>query len=120
MPFGLINSPATFNWLMADLFKIELNDFVLVFFDDILVYLENNKDHERHLRRTLKILRKAKLYAKRSKCTFLVNKVDYLASFQTYPGLEASFSFLELDDTCAVASRNVVVDGFASCKASVA
>ena len=78
MPFGLTNAPATFNRLMTDLFRKELDDFVLVFFDDILIYSENKEKHEQHLHHVLEILRKAKLYAKKSKCTFFVDKVAYL------------------------------------------
>ena len=52
-----------------------------------MVYSEDNEQHERHLRHTLEILRKAKLYAKRSKCTFFVDKVAYLGYIVSKDGL---------------------------------
>ena len=87
MPFGVTNAPATFNRLMTDLFRKELDDFVLVFFDDILVYSKTKEDHEQHLRHVLEIFRKAKLYAKRSKCSFFVEKVVYLGFIVSKDGL---------------------------------
>ena len=87
MPFGLTNAPATFNRLMTDLFRKELDDFVLVFFDNILIYSQNKEEHKHHLCHVLEILRKAKLYAKRSKCTFFVYKVAYLVFIVSKDGI---------------------------------
>ena len=78
MPFGLTNAPATFNCLMSDIFRKHLDDFVLVFFDDILVYSKDPEHHELHVRHVLDLLRQHKLYAKKSKCTFSSEKVEYL------------------------------------------
>ena len=87
MPFGLTNAPATFNRLMIDLFRKELDDFVLVFFDDILIYSKEIEEHVCHLCHVLEILRKSKLYAKKSKCTFFVNKVAYLGFIVSKEGI---------------------------------
>ena len=87
MPFDLTNAPATFNRLMTDLFKKELDDFVLVFFDDILIYSNSKEELEHHFRHVLEILRKAQLFAKRSKCTFFVDKVAYLGFIVSKDGL---------------------------------
>ena len=95
MPFGLTNAPATFNRLMTDLFRKELDDFFLVFFDDILIYAENPKDHERHLRHVLGILREAKLYAKKSKCTFFKDKVAYLGYIVSKEGISPDLAKVE-------------------------
>ena len=89
MSFGLTNAPVTFNRLMTDLFRKELDDFVLVFFDNILIYSQIEEDHERHLRHVLETLKRAKLYAKRSKCSFFVEKVAYLGYIVSKEGLTA-------------------------------
>ena len=87
MPFGLTDAPTTFNRLMKDLFRKELDDFVLVFFDNILVCSKNKEEHEQHLCHVLEILRKAHLYAKKIKCTFFVDKVAYLGFIVSKDGI---------------------------------
>ena len=78
MPFGLTNAPFTFQALMNDIFKLYLRRFVLVFFDDILVYSQCLDDHLDHLKTVLNIMLSHKLYAKRSKCVFRTSEVEYL------------------------------------------
>ena len=78
MPFGLTNAPATFQAAMNKLFQPFLRKFVLVFFDDIIIYNRTWKKHLEHLSQVLAILEENKFYAKRSKCTFGNEEVDYL------------------------------------------
>ena len=68
MPFGLTNAPATFMDLMSRVFHLYLDQFVIVFIDDILVYSTNAKEHSFHFRIVLQTLRYRQLYAKFSKC----------------------------------------------------
>ena len=81
LPMGLTNAPAEFMALMENTFREELNKFVLVFLDDILVYSATLKEHELHLRTVLQRLREQKLYAKWSKCTFMRQEVEFLGHF---------------------------------------
>jgi hypothetical protein len=71
MPFGLTNAPAYFMNLMNKVFMEELNKFVIVFIDDILVYSQSAEEHGHHLRIVLEKLRAHQLYAKFTKCEFL-------------------------------------------------
>ncbi|XP_057755398.1 uncharacterized protein LOC130974540 [Arachis stenosperma] len=87
MPFGLTNAPATFQALMNDVFKPYLRRFVLVFFDDILVYSPHWNAHLGHLETVLKLLQQNTLYAKLSKCLFGVSEIDYLGHTITKEGV---------------------------------
>jgi hypothetical protein len=78
MPFGLTNAPATFQSLMNEVFRDHLRKFILVFFDDILVYSRTLTDHYKHLKIVLEILRGHQLVAKANKCFFSKNQVEYL------------------------------------------
>lgn len=70
MPFGLTNAPATFQDVMNEVFEPYLGKFVLVYFDDILVYSRKLEDHAGHLEKVLMVLRENCLFAKRSKYFF--------------------------------------------------
>ena len=78
MPFGLTNAPAVFMDLMNRIFQPYLDQFVIVFIDDILIYSGNKEDHEEHLRVVLQVLRNNQLYAKFSKCQFWLDSVAFL------------------------------------------
>jgi hypothetical protein len=88
MPFGLTNAPSTFQSLMNDIFKPYMRKFVLVFFDDILVYSRSWEDHLKHLELTLKILQQNHLFVKLSKCSFGQQQVDYLGHLISNLGVE--------------------------------
>ena len=78
MPFGLCGAPATFQRLMNDIFREHLDVFVLVYLDDILIYSRSMEEHREHLRIVLGILRRHKLYCKRSKCQFGRRHIEFL------------------------------------------
>jgi hypothetical protein len=70
MPFGLINAPSTFQSLMNEIFKRLLRRYVLVFFDDILIYSKSWLEHLQHISTVLQILSDHQLFVKKEKCQF--------------------------------------------------
>jgi hypothetical protein len=78
MSFGLTNAPAYFMYLMNSIFMQELDEFFVVFIDDILIYSKNPEDHAKHLHVVLQKLRDHHLYAKFSKCEFWLDTVKFL------------------------------------------
>jgi len=87
MSFGLTNAPAHFMYLMNSVFMLELDKFVVLFIDDILVYSKNAQDHEKHLRIVLTRLREHQLYAKFSKCEFWLKKLPFLGHILSEDGI---------------------------------
>ncbi|KAJ9552642.1 hypothetical protein OSB04_016687 [Centaurea solstitialis] len=87
MPFGLTNAPTAFMDLMKRVCSCMFDRSVIVFIDDILVYSKTKEEHEVHLREVLETLRKEKLYAKFSKCTFWLRKVQFLGHVVSQDGI---------------------------------
>ena len=78
MPFGFKNAPEAFIDLINHVFQPYVDQFIVVFIDDILVYSKDREDHDTHLRVVLKTLRKEQLHAKLSNCEFWLNEVSFL------------------------------------------
>ena len=87
MPFGLTNAPAAFMDLMNRVFRLYLDQFVMVFIDDILVYSKDAQEHEHHLRIVLQTLRENQLFAKLSKCDFWIKEVSFLGHIVSVEGI---------------------------------
>ena len=87
MPFGLTNTPAAFMDLMHMVFQTYLDQFVVVFVDDILIYSQLEWEHEYHLRIVLQLLRDHQLYAKFSKCDIWLTEVRFLGHVVSASGV---------------------------------
>ncbi|WVZ76170.1 LOW QUALITY PROTEIN: hypothetical protein U9M48_024167, partial [Paspalum notatum var. saurae] len=95
MSFGLTNAPAFFMYMMNSVFMNELDKFVVVFIDDILVYSKNEEEHKEHLRTVLTRLREHQHYAKFSKCAFWLREVRFLGHILSEKGAAVDPSKVE-------------------------
>ena len=96
MPFGLKNAPTAFMDLMNSVFRPYVDQFVVVFIDDILVYSKDRENHDTHLRVVLETLRKEQLYAKLSKCQFWLNEVSFLGHIVSKEGIRVDPKKIEV------------------------
>ena len=96
MPFGLTNAPTAFMDLMNRVFRPYVDQFVVVFIDDILVYSKDRESHDTHLRVVLEILRKEQLYAKLSKCEFWLSEVSFLGHIVSKEGIQVDPKKIEV------------------------
>ena len=96
MPFGLTNAPAVFMDLMNHVFRPYVDQFVVVFIYNILVYSKDRENHDTHLRVVLETLRKEQLYAKLSKCEFWLNEVSFLGHIVSKEGIRVDPKKIEV------------------------
>ena len=86
-PFGLTNALVAFVDLMNRVFRLYLDQFVVVFINDILIYSRDEQEHEQHLKIVLQTLRDKKLYAKLRKCDFWLQEVSFLGHIVSVEGI---------------------------------
>lgn len=95
MPFRLTNALSTFQATINDIFRAHLRRFVLVFFNDILIYSPDWTSHLTHLREVLKVLQLNSLFLKHSKCEFATQTVSYLGHIISFDGVSVDPSKFE-------------------------
>jgi hypothetical protein len=114
MSFGLCNAPSTFQAAMNEVFRPYLRKFLLVFFEDILVYSKQWNEHVEHFRRVFEILSEQKFYVKPSKCIFGAREVDYLEHIISQEGVQVDNCKIEAVQSWPPPKTIIELRGFLS------
>jgi hypothetical protein len=112
MQFGLTNAPSTFQATVNDVFRAVLRRYVLVFFDDILVYSFDRLQHYKHLQTVFELLATNQFFAKPSKCTFAADSISYLGHVISSKGVEAEPDKLQAIQSWPTPSSMTTLRGF--------
>ena len=96
MPFGLTNAPAAFMDLLNRIYRLYLDQFVVVFVDDILIYSKGRAEHEQHLQLALQVLRENQLYVKLEKCDLWLQEVQFLEHMVSKEGVSVDPAKVEV------------------------
>jgi hypothetical protein len=92
MPFGLSNTPATFQALMNEIFRDLLDIYVIIYLDNILIFSKTENEHPKHVKEVLRRLQANNLYCNAKKCMFHVTEIDYLGLIVSDKGIQVNQS----------------------------